>query len=105
MHADNLFVSVIGGKAQLYPVRSSVMARDFDRGSVEPYIMQLAVTNLGRWLVAPGKHHIYVFDTSTGLPVHKLAFRSSSPGLPLNKSSRIQAISVPIELSFQTNYH
>lgn len=101
MHAESLYVSVVGEGPEMYSLRSFALAKSFSLQEVKPYVMQVAIVNKGKWLVVGGdKGTLKVYSTATSAIDYALVYEKHS-ALPFSKKApRVQVLAVSI--IFQT---
>jgi hypothetical protein len=104
IHAESLYVSVVGESPEMYSLQSFALTKSYPAQKVRPYIMQVAVVNQGQWLVVGGDNgKVRVHATSTSKLEHTLvyepyrAFRSSKEG-PLVQVVAVSCFSVHFSL-------
>lgn len=109
IHAESLYVSVIGGSPEMYSLRSFILTKSFPPQKLEPYVMQVAIVNQGQWLVAGGDAGIVkVYATATSKLVHNLVYEklgqlgSSGGGGPRVQTVAVSSKSIVQIFTYQT---
>lgn len=103
VHAESLYVSVIGGSPEMYSLRSFILTKSFPPQKLERYVMQVAIVNQGQWLVVGGDAgKVKVYATATSKLVHELVYEEPGRlGSSGGEGPRVQTVAVSFDPASQ----